>query len=109
MKVKLTSYGYIGIILILLGILGFFTFADDLQHLGEIIAAAGLTISGLLLLLAEMPLSINKDINLKWVAIGILGGMVLGIFIDRMMFGTTLGFGAGYIAGRIPAYFRKNK
>ncbi len=47
MKLKLRA---LGIILILAGIIGFLTVADDLRHKGELLGVGSILISGLVLL-----------------------------------------------------------
>jgi len=47
MKLKLRVFG---IILILAGIIGFLTVADDLRHKGELLGVGSILVSGLILL-----------------------------------------------------------
>jgi hypothetical protein len=88
-----------GAILVIMGLLGFLTVADDLRHVGEIVGASGIVLAGCLLLAASLkPIAIPSRIARSG-AIGIFGGMVIGAGLDNMVVGVGIGLSAGIVAG----------
>jgi hypothetical protein len=84
-------FAIFGLILLVLGLLGPLTFADDWRHLGEIGAAIGLALSGLFLLVPVMPVRWRCSNSFPLATPVILLGLVLGTLADKIMIGTLLG------------------
>jgi hypothetical protein len=88
-----------GIFLILISILGFATVADDLRHVGELLAVASLCIAGAALVTASFPNPLSRMLTLPWLAMAVIAGALCGAVTDHM----TLGFAFGTLAGLILA------
>jgi hypothetical protein len=89
----------LGITLVLIGIIGFFTVADDLRHVGEFIGVASITFSGVVLLVGDFEHRLVKVLPVRWMALGTLLGIVLGAGLDNMFLGVPIGFTVGSIVG----------
>ena len=76
------------------GVLGFFTYADDLRHGGELAAAAGLTLAGLGLAVAALRLAWP----LAWSSGAILAGLIVGAAMDAAIAGLLGGIVVGALA-----------
>jgi hypothetical protein len=93
-------YKIAGTVLILFGIVGFFTVADDLRHTGEFIGVSSILLAGIILLLTGLNLKIFRKIALQWLALCILLSIpIVGVYLDNM----PLGAGTGIIIGIIIA------
>lgn len=91
-------YKISGIILIVVGISGYFTVADDLRHTGEFIGITGVLLAGIILMFAGSKFKIAKYLALQWLAIGVLAGIPLGgIILDKMLPGELIGIIAGFV------------
>jgi hypothetical protein len=76
------------------GVLGFFTYADDLRHGGELAAAAGLTLAGLGLFVAAL----RPAWPLAWLSGAIVAGLVVGAAMDAAVAGLLGGIVVGAVA-----------
>ena len=88
-----------GVLLVLVGIVGFVTVADDLRHVGEFIGVASLLLSGVILLVGGFTCRPLKFFWPRWMALGTLSGMVVGAGLDNMVLGVAIGFTAGTLVG----------
>jgi hypothetical protein len=66
----------LGIVLTIIGVLGFLTVADDLRHVGEFIAVAGIFLSGLLFLAASSAKGYVRLISMNFAVAIIIGTLV---------------------------------
>jgi hypothetical protein len=73
------------------GLLGFFTYADDLRHGGELAAAAGLTLAGVGLVVAAL----RPAWPLAWFSGAILAGLAIGAAMDAAIAGLLGGIVVG--------------
>lgn len=90
---------YVGTFFVIAGIVGFFTVADDLRHVGEILGVASIVVAGIVMLagsVASLPLT---HLPARWIALGILAGIPIGAGLDNMIFGVTVGTGSGILCG----------
>jgi uncharacterized membrane protein len=83
-----------GICLSVAGALGFFTYADDLRHSGEIAAASGLLLSGTSLLASAL----QSTLQFQWFAVAVLAGLLAGSALDVAAFGLIGGIATGALA-----------
>ena len=81
---------------VVMGCLGLFTVADDLDHRGEIFCVGGVLVAGVALLLDGSPL-LAQRLPLRWVAAGIGVGEVVGAVMGQV----PVGVGGGAILGAI--------
>lgn len=103
-KFELTTYRIIGAILVLIGIIGFMTVADELRHYGEFLGVTGIFVSGLIFLLIDLKLHIFRNFALQWIAIFLLAGIPFGAFVMNNL---SLGLCIGLLLGVVLAYFVK--
>lgn len=89
----------LGVTLVLIGILGFFTVADDLRHVGEFVGVLSITLSGIILVGGSFEHRLTRFLPVRWMAIGTLSGIVLGAGLDNMFLGVPLGFTVGAVIG----------
>ena len=89
----------IGSALVLLGILGYLTVADDLRHVGEFVGVTAIVISGLCFLAAGRDSRMTNALPLRAIALGILAGMVIGAALDNMFVGVGIGIALGTFVG----------
>jgi len=93
-----------GAFLVFIGMVGFLTVADDLRHVGEFVGAASILLSGLILLAGSLKLRLVKCVPVRWMALGILSGIILGAGLDNMVLGVgiglTVGTGVGFLVLR---------
>lgn len=85
----------VGLALLTAGLSGPFTYADDWRHPGELAAAIGVALSGVLLLLPMIRPESRWAVSSRWMASLVLLGLAVGTAIDM----TALGMAAGLIAG----------
>jgi len=85
----------IGVFLILVSILGFATVADDLRHVGELLAVASLCIAGAALVTASFPNPLSRMLALPWLAMAVIAGALCGAATNHM----TSGFAFGTLTG----------
>jgi hypothetical protein len=97
----------IGSLLVVTGIVGFFTIADDLRHVGEFIGIASILLSGILLVADSFQHRLARVLPLRWIGFGLLLGIILGAALDNMYWGETLGIIVGTFVGF--ALLRKNR
>jgi RsiW-degrading membrane proteinase PrsW (M82 family) len=90
-KMRLNVSRVVGFILLGAGLLGPFTYADDLRHQGELAVVAGLLISGFLLLAPLLHLRWRCISSLPVATVCILIGLVVGAIYDSSMLGVLLG------------------
>ena len=80
----------LGFVLVTLGIIGFATVADDLRHKGEIWGTASLLSAGLCLLLEGYGPDLFRRLALRWLALGLLVGIPVGAWLDKMPAGIAM-------------------
>ena len=88
-----------GFSLLLIGLIGYFTIADDLRHTGEFIGVTCIVISSLILVAGSYNLRLLKYLHVRWIAAGILSGIIIGGALDNMFIGETIGFSLFTIIG----------
>lgn len=88
----------LGMALLTLGLLGPFTFADDLRHFGEIAVVIALTVSGLCLLTPKLTTRMRCSGSFPVASPFVLAGLIVGVFSDRAVTGVLLGACLGAIA-----------
>jgi hypothetical protein len=84
-----------GVVLVVAGVIGFLTVADDLRHEGEATGVASLLLAGIVLLASGRPAA--RGLALYWVAVGIGIGMVAGAAFDHMLAGVGGGAALGAV------------
>jgi len=89
----------LGSVLIIVSVVGFATVADDLRHVGELLAVTSIVIAGLALVVASFPNPASRNLSLPWVAAGSLVGSLAGAATDHM----AIGVGGGVVLGCILA------
>ena len=99
----------LGLVLVVLGIAGFLTVADDFRHVGEALGVGSALLAGIVLLASGSKLPALDRLALPWIALGILAGEGLGAALDAMPLAIGLGASVGLIlsivlgrAGRAP-------
>jgi hypothetical protein len=98
MNTSFPAYRIIGSILVACGVLGYFTVADDLRHMGEFIGVSSVLLAGIILLIVDSEIKIVRMLALQWIAFGFLLGIpVGGIVLDNMPLGVGIGVGIGII------------
>ena len=96
---QMTANRIAGAVLISIGLVGFFTIADDLRHVGETVGVSAIVLAGIILIASTVkPIHISPVLA-RSCAIGIFPGMVLGAGLDNMLVGVALGLAAGTLAG----------
>lgn len=80
-----------GSALVVIAVLGFFTVADDLRHVGELVGVASILFAGLAMLAAGFSNAMSRHLAMQWLAAGFLGGALLGASIDNMLLGEAIG------------------
>ena len=91
----------VGIGASILGVLGFFTVADDWRHTGELLGAGSLLLADLALAAAGWESRLSRRLALPWFAAAIGAGALFGAAIDEM----PSGVGAGAALGVALALF----
>jgi hypothetical protein len=89
---------FFGWLLLVLGLLGPLTFADDLRHLGEIAVAIGFALSGFLLLAPQSLKHWRCGRSVPLASPFVLLGVAAGVFMDKTVPGVFLGACAGSTA-----------
>ena len=84
----------LGICICAAGALGFFTYADDFRHTGELVAASGLVLAGIGLLTSAF----QSTLPFHWLPIAALIGLLVGFALDAAVFGFTGGIAIGLLA-----------
>ncbi len=82
-----------GICLSVAGTLGFFTYADDPRHSGELAVASGLLLAGISLLVSAL----RSTLQLQWFSVAVLAGLLVGSALDAAAFGLVGGIATGAI------------
>ena len=90
----------VGLFLALTGCVGFFTVADDTDHMGELFCVGGVLAAGLALLL-DGSTRLAQRIPLRWVAAGIGVGEVVGAVMGQVPAGVSGGAILGAIGSAI--------
>jgi hypothetical protein len=99
MKKSITVYKIIGAFLVLCGIVGYFTVADEFRHSGELIGVTTILFAGIILLITDFKLEMFKNVALQWVAYCLLASIPFGgVILDNMPLGIGFGFALGIIA-----------
>ena len=88
-----------GFFLVLVGIIGFLTVADDLRHVGEFIGVVSILFSGLMLLSGSFEHRLTRFLPVRWIALGVLSGIILGAGLDKMFIGVAIGLITGTLVG----------
>jgi hypothetical protein len=91
----MTFYRILGIFFVLIGIIGFFTVADDLRHSGELIGVGSVLLAGVILLIGQSRWATTRHFRLQWITFGLLAGSILGAGLDNMLLGVGLGTAVG--------------
>ena len=91
----------VGIGASILGVLGFFTVADDWRHTGELLGVGSLLVAGLALAAAGWESRLSRRLALPWFALAIGAGALFGAAFDNM----PAGVGAGAALGVALAIF----
>ena len=73
-----------GVLLVILGCVGFATVADDFRHKGELFGVGGILAAGLVLLASGSSQFIRRRLALRWVAVGIGLGGTVGALLDAV-------------------------
>ena len=89
---------FFGSLLLLVGLVGPITYADDWRHAGEIAVAVGFVLSGLFLLAPILVKGWRCDGSLPLASPLIVLGMVAGTATDKALIGVVLGVCAGSAA-----------
>lgn len=87
-----------GVLLLLVGLVGPVTYADDWRHVGEIAAALGFALSGFLLLAPVLLKGRRCGASLPLASPLIILGVAAGVAMDKALPGVVLGIGAGSAA-----------
>lgn len=104
---SLNAYKLVGACLVLCGVFGYLTVADEWRHTGEFLTVSGIFLAGIILLIVGFKLKVFEKLSLQWLAYCILISIAIGgIVLDNILL--SLGFGIGI--GLILAFFvGKNK
>ena len=103
---SIAMYRFIGAVLVMCGVIGYVTVADELHHTGEFIGVSGIVLAGIILLMVDSGTTITKKLAFQWIAFGLLAGIPTGgIVLDNM----PLGVGIGICIGIILAFFLGKK
>jgi hypothetical protein len=89
---------FFGLLLLVVGLIGPMTYADDWRHAGEIAVSVGFVLSGLFLVAPKFlngwrcggSLPLASPLNVL--------GMVAGTAMNKVLTGVILGVGAGSVA-----------
>ena len=90
-----------GSLLVLVGVVGFVTVADDLRHVGEILGVASVLLTGLLLLAAGLAKSTPRRVATYWLAGAVGVGAMAGAAMNNMPVGVGGGLTIGAIAAAV--------
>jgi hypothetical protein len=101
-----SRYRLMGLGLMVIACIGFFTVADESRHIGELFGVIGILVSGIAIAAAGFFPKLSPFIALQWVAAGIGIGMVVGAVTDSMVAGVCGGVSLGLIASYL---MRKRK
>jgi hypothetical protein len=89
-------YRVVGTILVISGIAGYFTVADELHHLGEFIGVSTVLLAGIVFLTAGSKAKVASRFAIQWIAYGLLAGIPFGgIVLDNMLIGVGIGLCTG--------------
>lgn len=89
--------GFFGFLFLATGLLGPFTYADDLRHHGELAVVIGLVVSGLCLLAPLLHLPWRCADSLPLASVSTLLGVVVGAVHDTSLLGVLLGACLGFL------------
>ena len=102
MNTLIAAYKIFGALLVVCGIAGFFTVADEFRHTGELIGVAAVLFAGIILLAAGFGQTLFKRFAIQWVATGVLASIPFGgIVLDNLPVGVGLGIALGICAAII--------
>jgi hypothetical protein len=90
----------VGLLLLVLGLLGPLTFADDVRHVGELAVAVGFALSGFFLLVPKLFSRLRSGSSFQWASPFILLGLAAGAIVDESPLGVLVGVCAGLAAAR---------
>ena len=92
----MTGYRIIGAILVICGIAGYFTVADELRHIGEFIGVSTVLLAGIIFLMVDPKGKVAARLAIQWIAFGLLAGIPFGgIVLDNMPIGVGFGLSMG--------------
>lgn len=91
----------VGIVFVVLGTVGFVTVADDLRHVGEVLAVGSVLFIGLVLLAAGSKTVLSRRLALPWLATAVGVGTVAGAAMDNMWVGVGGGLAIGAILAAV--------
>ena len=89
----------VGWLLVVIGVIGFLTIADDLDHAGEVLGVASVLVVGVLLVVAGFTNFRSIRVAMLCLAGAVGVGAVIGAAIDNMLVGT----GGGVFVGAVLA------
>jgi hypothetical protein len=90
-------------VLVVLGVIGFLTVADDWRHKGELIGVGSVLVGGIILVGTGSQRPILRRVAMPYLAFGLFAGAVLGAVLDNMMLGVGVGGALGLLAALIGA------
>lgn len=96
----------IGSFLVVTGVAGFFTVADDLRHVGELLGAGSVFLVGLLLVMAGSVKSVRGHVSLLGLAVGIGIGALAGAAVGSMAAGVVGGSLVGILIAGVAHLWR---
>jgi hypothetical protein len=97
----LTWSRVVGCILVAMGILGIFTVADDLRHVGEILGVSSVLVIGLLLVAASWTSSIKLRVGCYVLSAALALGALAGAVTDHVAFGVGGGLAIGGVVAAV--------
>jgi hypothetical protein len=98
MRIRQRILAILGLALLALGLLGPFTFADDLRHFGEIAVAVGFALSGFFLLVPKLLKPSRCGSSFPLATPFVFFGLATGAFMDKTTPGVLLGLCVGLVA-----------
>lgn len=101
-KLKLTVYRLLGFVLVMLGLAGLLLYSDELFYSNDLLYVLSMILAGFFLLAEETRLGGFRRLRIEWLAIGMLGGMIIGnLALENAGLGSEGGLMLGIIASLI--------
>jgi hypothetical protein len=88
----------VGILLVVIGCVGFGTIADDLRHTGELFGVGGILMIGVVFVVADSSHAVTRRLALNWLAAGVGMGILVGATMDRVPMCVAVGGALGALA-----------